>query len=97
MDESLFPNPDFWISALYKRLVSTTVRLFSRSILEGMEEERLSPLFFLKVLRVKMDDERRSDRGDEEKAKTTRLYAHCGKIKDTLVLFGLNMVYSFDE
>ena len=28
MDESLFPNPDFWISALYKRLVSTTVRLF---------------------------------------------------------------------
>ena len=30
MDESLFPNPDFWISALYKRLVSTTVRLFSQ-------------------------------------------------------------------
>ena len=36
---------------------------------------------------MKMDDERRSG-----VTKTTRLYAHCGKIKDTLVLFGLNMV-----
>jgi len=30
-------------------------------------------------------------KGSGVTTKTTRLYAHCGKIKDTLVLFGLNM------
>ena len=29
--EDLYPNPDFWISALYKRLVSTKASHFSPS------------------------------------------------------------------